>query len=460
MNPVFAHVAIRYGPAVVAATAAAIAKICTPVEELGWSAFMKQRAGELVGQLPKGVKVATAVTVGVAAISAAAAHYYGMWRRRVVFAPLCQESLVPHSTQVIMREPRCQVSLAYEANGTTLEAVGAGLRVTIGPHHCLLTAMHNLAYDKPLWLVKGENQMCLGKVDYISLAADAALVVVPEKVFSVLGVKVATLSPMLTATQTVTIVGIAGKGTTGTLRASDVAQHGLGHVEYKASTYGGYSGAPYMSGNSAYGMHTHGGARNGGYSLLYLYCIAKIELKHDEEDSDDAFLRRLFNDEDEVWYHHIEERGDDKLVVKTRSGHYHVVDKKRYYEIDAEYDIFSDSVARDRAKYVPEHAPGVNLIVEQPKNCHCPGLQSRAGVSIPLSLDKPPQTSVSSSTIESEQPSQGLQTFLGTRSLAQLERRRLMRLQKQEQQLNGNPSTSNPVEEPKPSRAMSLPPPS
>lgn len=448
MNPVFVSSAIRYGPAAGAAVLTAIGKcmLDRPVETPTWLDTARSRLSELVDLGTRDVRLTAGIAVGAVAVVAATRYYMNGWVKRVILKPICQESLLPNSIETEFREPDCQMTLAYEGRGGTLEAVGAGLRVQIGPYACLMTAMHNLAYEKPLWLIKSGKQVCVGKVDYRPLAADAAIVVLAEKTFSVLGVKVASLSPILQGRQVITIVGIAGKGTTGQLHVADAAFHGLGHVEYKATTRGGYSGAAYMSGNNVYGMHTHGGARNGGYDSLYLYSLAKIALSYEEEESDEAFLRRLFDSDD--WNKHsIEERGD-KVIVRDYSGHYHVVDKKKYHAIEADFDYYDDAVKDEYYRdYQPESAPNT---VEPALNCLCPGHRSRASPLAPCCQDKQQQMSGSSSTNELE-----LQSAWRLVRRAMRSKRRTMGPKTSSNPSsaplpNGGPSTSRQASEPTP----------
>nr|UYL94355.1 MAG: hypothetical protein [Ilomantsi sobemovirus] len=53
----------------------------------------------------------------------------------------------------------------------------------------------------------------------------------------------------------------------------------MGRLKYQATTAPGFSGSPYMSGNMCVGMHVHGGAFNGGYSVVYLHARLKHVIK-------------------------------------------------------------------------------------------------------------------------------------------------------------------------------------
>lgn len=294
-------------------------------------------------------------------------------KRRVFIKPISQESLVTGSQELVQREPDCQVSVAYINPQGNLDVVGAGIRMKVGEHSLLLTASHNLAYSTDLWLIKGSNQVRVGQVEVIPLAADASIVEVPERVFSTLGVKIAQLGPLPGKSTMVSISGVSGKGTVGQLHEVVNDYAGMGHVEYRGTTMGGYSGAPYASGRTVYGMHVHGGARNGGYEILYLYAAAKVELEVYDEDTEDVYLARLFASRDADYYVQFKGR---KAIVRVGAGrHYHVVDRQKFENAEYEWEHRDDDPYDDE-EYVEECAAqpmSVSL------NFQRPGHESRAG---------------------------------------------------------------------------------
>ncbi|APG75746.1 hypothetical protein 1 [Shuangao sobemo-like virus 2] len=323
-------------------------------------------------------------TIAVALFGAAAVGFWACKnrRRRVLLKPLSQESLVAGSAEMPALEPACQVAIAFESPDGTLVKVGSGVRGLVGCNHVLFTAAHNLSFEQPLWLIKGSKQVRLGDYSPIPLAADAALLLVPEKTFGLLGVKVANFSPLPGKSVAVSVTGLAGKGTTGILSPVVNPHHGIGHVTYAATTAGGYSGAPYVSGSQVYGIHIHGGMRNGGFEILYLYALAKIALEYTEEDTEDAFMERLFNSDDPDYY--VQEVGDKVIVRVHGNSHYHVVDAKKFRDYEARWEN-ADYSSDD---YVEECA-------SEALNFQSPGQRSRAGPSIEC-LHRQPQLVTSS----------------------------------------------------------------
>lgn len=355
----FSRVALHVAAGVAWAPAALLAGAATaklwPQPEPAW-------------QVPDvGVKGKAALAVALFGLASAAVIVRISRKKVVHIRPLAQESVITGSQEMAMFEASCQATLAYEAEDGSLVAVGSGVRMQVGSQDLLVTAAHNLPHIKILWLLKRGERYKVGLLhdcEMIPLAADAAAILLPSKPFSVLGVKVASLAPMPATRAAVSITGIAGKGTTGTLSVINADHHAFGHVQYSATTMGGYSGAPYMSGNSMYGLHTHGGARNGGYEALYLYSLARSALGYVEEATEDAFLSRLFSTDDPEYK--VQEVGD-KVILRTEDAKYHVFDRKKFQEYE---DRWQYSI--DEEEYVEESA-------EPALNCRGPGVSSRDG---------------------------------------------------------------------------------
>lgn len=375
----------------------------------------------------------TGKTVAAAALFGCAA--VGIIRklgaRKLVLRPKTQESLVNGSVEAPSRTPDCQVHLAYENSSGQLDVIGSGLRMQVGDYDLLVTASHNLAYSQPLWLVKNGKQVCVGVVDTIPLAADASAVVVGSKPFVTLGVKVASLSPLSGDKQVVSITGLANKGTVGMLRVVKSDTQSIGSVEYCASTMGGYSGAPYVSGRSVFGMHAFGGARNGGYEILYLYAAAKVELGLLDEDSEDIYIQRLFAGEPDYT---VQEKGGKVIVREHGTKHYHVLDREKFYAAENAW-LYSDD-----EEYEQECASQPLTVA---LNSQAPGLLSRGGSCTPSVPQEPQCPSTSGQTSASKKRSKRRLKSPATKLQMQLEEQIASARRKLALLLNGDPSSSN-----------------
>lgn len=89
----------------------------------------------------------------------------------------------------------------------------------------------------------------------------------------------------------------------------------FGTVYYRGSTVGGFSGAPYFSGKTIYGMHTGSEAFNCGYEAAYLRALLKRN-----EDSDEYFLSKLKLGH--RFRHRISPYDPSEVMIKTKNGYY------------------------------------------------------------------------------------------------------------------------------------------
>lgn len=101
------------------------------------------------------------------------------------------------------------------------------------------------------------------------------------------------------------IVGPGGKGSVGSLRASDTL---FGYYVYNGSTVGGFSGAAYVVHDRAIAIHSSGGAHNYGYSMRLIYVTLLYHLKMKPEDTSDFLFDSFINRKrririDQSWGH-------------------------------------------------------------------------------------------------------------------------------------------------------------
>lgn len=225
------------------------------------------------------------------------------------------ESVREGSMEMKFSVPRCQVPVGYFVDGV-FKVHGNAVRLDewlLVPDHVL--QQEDCAHVK---LANGKFFDLKTVTDTIAVETDVVAVRVSEAVMSQLGVQKVLLQHEHSDQGIgVAVVGAQGLGTTGALTPGS-----FGRVIYSGTTRGGYSGAAYMQGSRIVGIHLHGGKVNGGFSISYLWCNLKYELREVQEGSED-FLRGLYKasakvEVDASW-HDL-----DTKRFRTR-GRYHIV---------------------------------------------------------------------------------------------------------------------------------------
>lgn len=239
------------------------------------------------------------------------------WQRRVVVDPLATapEGIVEGSRLMSGgRPPSCQVAVAFEdpARSGELVVVGAGLRM----EDYLVTPSHCCRYGFAVWLIGQNGKHVKVDSEELVLCPDVSAFYVPAAQWSQLGVAMAKLGPVALGS-TVSVVSSADRQhTVGSLQLGQ----SLGRVFYTGSTLPGFSGAAYMNGNVAVGIHCHGGASAGGYECLYVWCRLKHALVQSPESSE-YFVKNLRGKRSKVRF---EELGEGVVVLREPTGHYHL----------------------------------------------------------------------------------------------------------------------------------------
>lgn len=230
-------------------------------------------------------------------------------RRLVDQLAVAPEGLIPGSPLLDGgRLPRGQVAVAVRKDGN-LHVVGGGLRV----ENHLVTPTHNTVRGYELWILNGDREAKVDLDTEVVLAADVSAFAVSENTWSRLGVSQVKLGP-LKETATVTLTSVCDyKYSVATVRVSSP----MGRIVYEGSTQPGFSGSAYMNGTVALGIHCHGGARGGGYELLYLWNRLKEALDQPVEDSSEFLLREARKGYD------YEQLQASKVIVRFADGNYH-----------------------------------------------------------------------------------------------------------------------------------------
>lgn len=288
------------------------------------------------------------------------------------------ETRVAGSEEIPLKEPRFAVRLAWKNNRGEYIMTGWGYRVDYNGKPYLMTVQHGLTDESDtMYLRKGDQFFPIDVTGWIAVAVDAALVPVPENVFSRLQIQKPSIGLIPSIGTAVSVVGLEGKGTTGLLTNAKPGQ-GFGKVIYSATTMGGYSGSPYHSGRVVYGMHQTGGYYNMGYSSMYLHVKCKIATDDNSEDESPRTLDEWFDDDEEELP--IEWEGDWAIIGHS-SGKYLRIKKKDYYE------------AENRWKQRGEERRNADIEAEDQRRLQFEQQQQTESASIPCN-PSPPQENI------------------------------------------------------------------
>nr|QED21501.1 hypothetical protein [Mycroft virus] len=231
------------------------------------------------------------------------------------------ESIREGSVEKPMVHPPCQVFVGGMVDGK-FEVNGAGVRM----YDYLVTPQHVVAPYSPKVKIRGLNGNDV-EVDLLSfegLDTDICMIRLTPAQWSLLGTSKASISHEIPAQGSyVSITGSESNlGTTGALREDPSV---FGRVMYTGTTKKGYSGAAYAAGKTLIGIHTNGGAVNGGYSASYIASLIQYELRQHKVESSSDYLQTAMRNGmkivvDGSWGH------IDDVRVKV-GGRYHIMDK-------------------------------------------------------------------------------------------------------------------------------------
>lgn len=241
------------------------------------------------------------------------------------------ESARPGSEERALSPPKCQALVGYMEGGVFC-ILGNAARIDdwlVIPDHVKSAKPDHLelrSFDQKQRLELSEDLLSAMEV----VDTDLLAVQLSQAQWSRIGLSKSSLLPGIPEHQGVyvSVVGAFGKGTTGILSHHAV----FGRVHYTGSTYQGYSGALYMSGDRIAGIHTHGGSFNGGYSASYALCLLKFFRKkkeagdgriHYEESAD--WLKQQYDAGAEV-EHDSKWQDLDEVRIRVR-GRYHIVSR-------------------------------------------------------------------------------------------------------------------------------------
>lgn len=307
--------------------------------------------GEVIEAVPRDWKLATAFGLGACAACAALATYNRVSKRyprrggRWLKGGYSPETRVEGSEEQNILEPRFAARIAYRKSGGEYVMTGWGYRTDYNGESYLTTAQHCLTSESDtMYLRKGDKFFPIDISGALLIGNDAALIPVPENVFSRLMIRKPILGIVPTQGQAVSVIGLEGKGTIGLL-TNETRRGYYGRVIYRGTTVGGYSGSPYYSGNIVYGMHTNGGHYNGGINAMYLHCKAKIATDDMTEEESPRLLDEWMEESDEP---PIEWEGDWG-IIQMQSGKYVRVSKQQVDDAISRYaNKREDQDRRDR----------------------------------------------------------------------------------------------------------------
>lgn len=229
----------------------------------------------------------------------------------------CLESAREGSHEVPMPTPKCQVLIGEMISGE-FHAFGNGVRIKnwlVAPAHVLFQVKSPVVKGRQSWLE-------ITTEEYEDLDTDLVAIRMSDRQWSTIGASICSIAHVTyTAGHYVSVVGVTGKGTCGVLRDDSTV---FGRMVYDGTTLAGYSGAGYMAGPQLVGVHTNGGAVNGGYSASYIMVILNLLDREKPEDSDD-WLRDMMKRNKRI---RIDKRWMDLDDVRIQvDGRYAVVSR-------------------------------------------------------------------------------------------------------------------------------------
>lgn len=203
------------------------------------------------------------------------------------------ESVREGSREVPMVARPFQIPIGYK-QGNEFVKMGWGVRMhdyLVTPEHVIATVLA-VTGGEMIWLMSNGRIHSVSVKNAIYPDTDVAMVKCTESEFSVFGLGKISIEHTISELngETVQIVGLDGKGTTGVLRHTNM----FGMVSYDGTTKAGYSGSPYVKGSRVLGIHVCGGKLNRGYSASYLnMLINKMEkIENESPDYIEAVMKR------------------------------------------------------------------------------------------------------------------------------------------------------------------------
>lgn len=214
---------------------------------------------------------------------------------------VCYESVRSGSVEAAQLKPKSQVFVG-EMKAGEFHAVGSAVRMRnylVMPSHVFASVDRPCLKGNQHWIEVDKDR------EYLELDTDLIAFKMTEKELSTIGVAQSSISHTLPYSgEYVSVVGLSGKGTTGTLRHDRIV---FGRVIYEGTTVAGYSGSGYYSGSRLVGIHTNGGQTNGGYSSSYIYSLICYHDRVRDEDSED-------------WLRSVHKRNKSRFRVDKRWG--------------------------------------------------------------------------------------------------------------------------------------------
>lgn len=141
----------------------------------------------------------------------------------------------------------------------------------------LVTATHVLQGLNRVTVANGDKFIECDTQKFEDLSMDVSVLLCSPNDLSTLGMSKCKIPNTCVEGRVYTSVCAGGRGTHGAIRAIET----MGYIVYDASTTGGFSGAPYWSGNYVYGMHLGSHGANIGVDCLFINALLNRE---DSED--------------------------------------------------------------------------------------------------------------------------------------------------------------------------------
>lgn len=255
---------------------------------------------------------------------------YAQWTKDIYEA----ESMMHGSEFRISKPSSCQANLYTKMCGKEVY-IGVVFVMRCGPLQVLITAGHNIDVICGNWFVQGMGGVLRGEASAWKRLSnyDVAYKVLSLNEVSTLGLKTAKSGVIGQRDTPVVTCTASGIQSVGQLKTAE----SCGLLDYEGSTLKGFSGAPYVIGNTVYGVHVAGTKRaNVGINAnLISLLIQKLEAVQ-VESSEDFYVDEIHQMRKSgkfAWtYSHPMEH--DEVIFMDRKGRFHTVDAEWFDTLD------------------------------------------------------------------------------------------------------------------------------
>lgn len=234
--------------------------------------------------------------------------------------------------------PGFQAPVWASLDGENFYPKGQGFR----HHDIFITARHVIEDTKFIRIVGFDNNYVDVSTDlFEDMDLDITYVVLTQVQLSKLRLCSAKFANVVPATGIFCSVSAFGQRSYGMVKPHTA----FGYVEYTGSTIGGFSGAPYYSGRTVFGMHVGGDSKNIGFDITY------INSMFGDEDSAEWLIGQI--DRYKEFEGEQSPFNSDDYFIRV-GGIYHMVDYETYDKILSKRPSIRKASKKNVFSYDPE----------------------------------------------------------------------------------------------------------